>query len=139
MRTDRPWIISASVQTDKTVESIVEILKELNQLKSSKPISKNELQQLVNARTRNLPGRFQTMNSVMKTMVENFKIGMPLNDVTNYEKRYNQLSIKNIQQVITDQMKPKQLVWVVYGDLSKFVEGVRQLNLGDESILEQGL
>src|SRR5208283_2057382 len=57
-RGQRPYISVSAVQTDKTKESIVELVKEYNGIVSTKPITPEELTNAQNNATLALPGSF---------------------------------------------------------------------------------
>ncbi len=59
-RGQRPWIIYAPVQTDKTKESVQEVLKELREVTTTRPLSTEELDAAKDRMTRSLAGRWET-------------------------------------------------------------------------------
>ncbi len=91
---------------------------------------------MVQARTSNLPGRFITMNSVSKSMVDNFKMGLPLDDVLTYEQRYKAMTVEGLTEVVNQYIHPEKLIWVIHGDLSKIQAGISALNLGPVTVIE---
>ena len=55
-RGQRPFIVTAPVQTDKTRESMQEILGELTGIRESRPVTSDELGKAKDLRTLTLPG-----------------------------------------------------------------------------------
>ena len=55
-RGQRPFITYAAVQTDKTKESMVEVLKELKDILGERPATQEELTKIQKNRTLRLPG-----------------------------------------------------------------------------------
>src|SRR5512146_582181 len=63
-RGQRPWIIYAPVQTDKTKESLAELVKELHDVASSRPLTDSEVQGAKDRETLTLAGRWETGSAV---------------------------------------------------------------------------
>src|SRR5262249_49441593 len=57
-KAQRPYIVFAPVQTDKTKESLVETMKEVRDLVGSRPPTEPELDKAKDLVTRTLPGRW---------------------------------------------------------------------------------
>ena len=65
----RPFTASASVQTDKTAESMLEIHKELDIISSETPVSEVELATALDKRILTLPGRWETASAVALSLI----------------------------------------------------------------------
>ena len=63
-RAQRPFLAYASVQGDKTAETISEILQELSGMISAKPIEPDELDKVKQQQILELPGSHETMSSI---------------------------------------------------------------------------
>ena len=63
-RGQRPLVVFAPVQTDKTKESLAEINKEVRGILSDKPPTAEELAKVQSNETLSLPGSRETMNEV---------------------------------------------------------------------------
>jgi len=63
-RAQRPFIIFAPVQTDKTKESLAEVNKELRAILRDRPVTEEELARIQANETLSLPGSRETLNSV---------------------------------------------------------------------------
>ncbi|MFD8670755.1 insulinase family protein, partial [Streptomyces microflavus] len=62
----RPWIAQAAVQSDKTVESLAELKREIEAFSSgSKPISEAEVAKVRAANTLSLPGAYETGDALL--------------------------------------------------------------------------
>ena len=73
----RMFFAYAPVQTDKTVESLVEINKEMREILSSRLPTKEELAKAKDSQTLRLPGRFETKNAVLGAVVDMVQYGIP--------------------------------------------------------------
>ena len=136
-RGQRPFIVYATVQTDKTKESAVEIDRELREYRGERPASAKELDRAKKAQTLSLPGRWETSGAVGRTIAEIVRYGLADDYYGTFPGRVRALTIPDISASANDVIRPDQLVWVIVGDLSKIEGGVRELNLGELKRLDQ--
>lgn len=127
---ERPWIIYAPVQTDKTKESLQEIVREVAEFLGSNPAKADELDAVIKSQTRSLPGRFETAGAVLGSMVSNNRFGRRLDYATTLKAQYDALSLEDVNAEANVQIKPEELVWIIVGDVAKIEEGVKSLGLG---------
>ena len=131
----RPFMVYAPVQTDKTKESLQELLKELNAYKSSKPASAAELQRTVLNNVRSLPGSYETSNDVLGSLTASSRYGRPWNYPATVKDKYEALSITDITSAANEVIHPESLIWVIVGDREQIEAGVRSLNLGPIEVM----
>ncbi len=132
----RPWVVSAPVQIDKTAESLVEANKEVQALASAgKPVTQAEVDKIRANELRSLPGQFEVANAVSGMIMGNVRYGRP----DDYIARRSAV-IASMQPAQIDAaakaFDPNRMVWVVVGDLSKIEKPIRDLNLGPVEILD---
>ena len=135
-RGQRPFVIFAPVQTDKTKESLVEINKELHDVLGPRPPTPQELAKVQANETLSLPGSRETMNEVGSSIDELVEYGLPDDYYEKYAGRVRALQISDIEAAAKRVIRPDNLVWVVVGDRSKIEAGVRELNLGEVKFLD---
>jgi len=129
-RGQRPLIIYAPVQTDKTKESIIEVDKELRQYLVGNPATAEELDRAQKGQTLSLPGRWETASSVGSTIASIVRYGLSDDYYETFQQRVMDLSRETIHASARNVIHPDKLVWVIVGDLAKVEKGVRDLNLG---------
>ena len=126
----RPFIISAPVQTDRTAESLAELDRELRELLAQRPVTAEEIATFKKRNTLTLPGRWETARAVAGDIAELVRFGLP----DDYWDRYTGLvagvTVEEVNAAAQAVMEPGRLVWVVVGDLASIEEGVRALELG---------
>jgi len=130
------FLAIAPVQTDKTKESIQEIVKELKQYEGDKPATAEELAKVKANKTAKLPGAYETKGALLGSIVSTLEKGKDMQWLENYGERVNSLEVNNIRQVAKDVIRPEGLTWVIVGDLSKIEADVRALNLGEVTKLD---
>jgi zinc protease len=133
-RGQRPYLVYAPVQTDKTRESIAEILREMKAFKTTAPASAEELTRAVNINTRSLPGSFETAGAVLGSLAESERFGRPWDYPAGLKEAYEALTRADIAAAAAEAVHPESLIWVIVGDRAKIEAGVRALNLGDVEV-----
>ncbi|WP_425410808.1 M16 family metallopeptidase [Hyphococcus sp.] len=130
----RPYMVYAPVQTDKTLESLQELLKELNAYKSTAPATASELERTVLNNVRSLPGTYETSGDVLGSLTSSARYERPWNYPETVKVQYEALTLDDINAAAGEVIHPESLVWVIVGDREEIEEGVRSLNLGPMEI-----
>lgn len=134
-RGQRPWIIYAPVETDKTSESLAELVRELHDVTSARPLTDSEIAGAKDRQTLTLAGRWETNAAVAGALrtIETYRL--PINYYDTFASDIRALTPSDISRVVSEFIKPQHEVWVVVGDRAKIEPGVRALNLGPMQIL----
>ncbi len=133
----RPWLVYAPVQTDKTRESIAEIQKELANYLNSNPATADELQKVKNNNTNSLPGQYETAGAVLGTLENNHVYDRPADYITTLASNYRALTLDQVREKADEVLHPERLIWVIVGDRSEIDAGLKALNLGDIQYLDE--
>jgi zinc protease len=132
----RLWTASAPVQIDKTVESIQEMRREIDEYTSGKrPANAEEVARIQAITVRSLPGSYETGRSVLATIAAINRYGRPDDYVQLRKKKIEAMTPATVQQAVSA-FDPKQMTWIIVGDLSKIEAGVRGLNLGEVTVVD---
>jgi len=126
----RPFVAFAPVQTDKTMESMSEIKRELSEYLSSNPATDEEMAKVKDNNTLSLPGRWETNAAVLRDIGEIVTYDLPDDYWDIYPDSVRGLSLKQINDVAGQAIKPDNLTWVVVGDREKIESRIRELELG---------
>ncbi|MFN3959501.1 MAG: M16 family metallopeptidase [Parvularculaceae bacterium] len=129
-RGQRPYLVYAPVQTDKTKESIAELLKELRTFKTTRPATPAELKRAIENNTRSLPGSFETSGDVMGSLTSSNRFGRAWNYPETLKEQYEALRLADIGAAAAETVHPDSLIWVIVGDRAKIEAGVAALGLG---------
>ena len=128
--------VRAPVQTDKTIESIQEILKEYNGYITSNPITEQELDKAKKARTLRMPGNYETVGSLLNGVSGIVKYDRELDYLDTLADKRNMINLAEVINASTKYINPKKWTWIIVGDLSKVEEGIRNLELGEVKIIK---
>ena len=130
-RGQRPFIGYAPVQTDKTKESMQELLKELREIIASRPITAEEFAKVQTNQMLSLPGSWETIGAVGGSLNEIVQYSLADNYYQTYAEKIRALKLADAQAAAKKLVHPDNLVWVVVGDRAKIEAGVRELGLGE--------
>lgn len=123
----RPFLVFAPVQSDKTKESAAEITKEFKDITGSRPITDEEFNRTKNNTVLQLPGRWETNGSVNNSIIDIVKYGLPEDYYKTYNKQVNALTLQDVQKVTKQVVSPEKLTWFVVGDKAKIMDGLKEL------------
>jgi zinc protease len=130
-RGQRPYISISAVQTDKTKESMVELVKEYNGIVGAKKITLEELKDEQSNDTLGLPGTFETVQQLSGAYGNILQYGLPEDYYNTFTQKAIALTPDKANETAKKYILPDHLVWVVVGDMSKVEPGIRELNLGE--------
>ena len=127
----RPFLVYAPVQTDKTSESMAEIQREVTEIRGERPATDEEVLRVKDKNTLTLAGRWETANAVANSLVEMVRFGYPDDYWTTYPDKVRAVSDQQISRAAEDVVKPDGMIWVVVGDRTKIEQGIRDLGYSD--------
>jgi zinc protease len=132
----RPFYVSTQVQTDKTVEAMQEIAKEVNDIFHERPISDAEFQQVRNAQALRLSGRWETLDHVMDSLAECVTFRLPDDYFQMAAQRAASVTCAETRQAAIRIIQPKNLSWIIVGDRTKIEASLKASGLGELRLLE---
>ena len=134
---DQAFAITGNVQTDKTVESMREILREYRELVSTRPVTEAEHERLVLNWTRTIPGRFSTAGSILNSLTRSGRRDLPLDYDERAADRILSVTVDDVNTKAREIIDPESLTWVVVGDLDAIEDGVRAFGYGDVEVWDE--
>ncbi len=135
-RGQRPFIVYAPVQTDKTKESLTEVVNELRGITQSRPVTAEELAKAKANLTLSLPGQWETIGALGGSVEEIVRFDLPHDYYTTFASKVRELQVADLSTAAKETIQPDKLVWVVVGDRAKIEPGIRELNLGPLQFLD---
>tara|TARA_B100000809_G_scaffold94308_1_gene92934 strand:- start:5661 stop:8393 length:2733 start_codon:yes stop_codon:yes gene_type:complete len=131
----RPMLVYAPVQTDKTIPSIQEIIREYDEYLSSNPAKDEELEAIVKDLSLGLIGDYETFGALMSGLSGIVSQGRDDNYIDTLPTKYRSMTIDDINSAAKRYLDPSIWTWVIIGDLSKIEEGIEELNLGKIEVI----
>jgi zinc protease len=135
-RGQRPWLMYAPVQTDRTRESVQELLKEVREVSSSRPLSPEELDHAKDRMTRTLAGRWETGENVARAMAEIVTYDLPEDYYRTFAAKVRAVTAEAVNGTTQRLIAPDHLVLVVVGDRTRIEPGIRELGLGEPRLID---
>jgi zinc protease len=130
-RGQRPFIVIAPVQTDKTREALLEVAKELRDVAGARPVRGEEFASIMRTQTLGLPGRWATLAALENAVLQLVNYKYPDDYFSTYARRVRALTEQNLAEAAAKYIRPEEAVWLIVGDLAQIEAGVRQLKLGE--------
>ena len=126
----RPYLVWAPVQTDKTAEAMAEIQKELTGIIGDKPVTEAEFSRAKDKKVLTLPGRWETARAVGRDIAKLVKNKLPDDYWDKYPQEVRAVNLSEVNAAAKNHVKPGQLTWVVVGDMGKVEDKIRKLGYG---------
>ncbi len=130
-RGQRTFLVLAPVQTDKTKESMVEVMKEIRDVAGARPVSGEEFASIMRNMNSRLPGRFETLSSLEGAAVDLVNYKLPDDYWLKYGDNMRTLTESQLSDAAKKFVRPDEIVWIVIGDLSKIEKGIGELGFGE--------
>jgi zinc protease len=135
-RAQRPYLAMASVQTDKTRESLVEFRKEIGGILGERPPTDNELKRFKDQQVLRMAGTRETLRAVSGLIKDSMVLGLPDDYYDLYPGRVDALRVPDISDAAKTLLDSNRLVWVIVGDRKKIEPDVRALNFGELHVVD---
>ncbi len=121
------FLIVGSVRTDVTRASIDEVMKELEQVGSTRPITEQEWRRTIGGELLGYPNGFEQIGSVARRFGDIPRLGRPLDWFERWPARVEAVTLPQTNQVASTYGKPGDYDVVISGDEAKVLptlEGV---------------
>lgn len=135
-RGQRMWLVYAPVQTDRTGDSIKELLGEFDGYLSDEKATDSELDKSVKNNVNSLPGQFETGGAVLQSMLSNQRFDRDDDYVESLTGKYESLDLDEVHDAADNVIKANRLTWLVVGDREQIESELRALELGPLSIMD---
>ncbi|HUF77228.1 MAG TPA: pitrilysin family protein [Longimicrobiales bacterium] len=129
-RGQRPFLVLAPVQSDRTTESVQELISELQGIVGERPVTEEELDRTIRSRTLTLPGSWETNGAVLGSIAEIERFDLPEDYFDTLAGRIRGMTTEQLDAAARRVVQPDRVIWVVVGDKESIEEGLRGLGLG---------
>ena len=135
-RGQRPFIVYAPVQTDKTSESMTEVANELRGILDNAPPTEEEVLKAQQNQTLTLAGQWETNSAVQGSIGQMVRYNLPDDYFDTYTDRIRALNVSQVSTAAQEVVRPDNLVWIVVGDRAVIEPKIRGLGLGEIFIMD---
>jgi predicted Zn-dependent peptidase len=131
-----PFVLQASVQSDATADAIKEGLREIEEIRGARPVSRAELETGRAALTRGFARNFETAEQVARAAAQMALHDLPEDYYTSFVPRMLAITETDVTAAAHRHLHPDQMLTVIVGDRDKVGSSLDSLGLGDPMILE---
>lgn len=135
-RGQRIWFVYAPVQTDRTADSIKELIGEFDAYLGDMKATDGELAKSIQQSVNSLPGQFETGSAVLESLLSNRRFGRGDEYVESLAGRYLALDLDDVHDAAADVIRPNRVTWLVVGDREKIEAELIALRLGPVSVMD---
>ncbi|MEI6411796.1 MAG: pitrilysin family protein [Bacteroidota bacterium] len=128
-RAQRPYLVFAPVQTDKTKESVQEVMKEMKNFVGDKPMTQAEFDKTKQNTVLSTAGMWETNGRVNGSVIQIVKYGLADDYWKQYSNRVQKLTLPEVQNVAKTMVQPNNLGWFMAGDAEKIMPGLKELGI----------
>jgi zinc protease len=132
----RPWMLSAPVQSDRTVDAIAEIRRELEEFLGAHPATPDEVTKIRQRDVRALSGQYETNAAVGAAIADIVRFGRPDDWVRTLRQRLEAQTDAAVRDAAAKAFRPGALTWVIVGDLDQIEAPIRALGLGELQVID---
>jgi zinc protease len=122
----RPFLLFAGVQTDKSKESVQEVMKEFKSIITDKPVTPEEFERNKNNQIMQMPGMWETNGSVRSSLSTMVKYGLPNDYYKNYDKNIRATTVEDVRKLAKQVVDPAKINWFVVGDKEKILATMKE-------------
>ena len=127
---------STQVRTDVTKESIAELMKELREIRGTRPVTAAELKKAQENLVLQLPGDHESLGEVAGYINRLVTYDLPEDYLTTYPQKVRATTADALTQLAKQRVLPEQMVFVVVGDRKVIEPKIRELALGPIEFLD---
>ncbi len=100
-------------------------------INAKKPISENEFKQQQSATLMELPGGYESNGDLRGQLEDVILYNKGLSYLNNISTTIHDLSLTNVQTAAGQYIIPQNLTWLIIGDKSKVLQGLKEMNWGE--------
>jgi zinc protease len=130
------FMVRAPVQSDKTAAAMQELLKELKDLRTTRPPTDTELRFARDSLVSGLPGGNETATEVANSYSDVITYGLADSYWSDVVEQVQGLTTLQLRSAAQKLLQPEALTWIVVGDLARIESQVRALNLGEVKVFD---
>ncbi len=120
------WRAFGTVQADKTKESVIEFLKELDDIAGAKPVTAEELAHAVANRIRGYAQQFEAVGQIAGEVGNLWTLGMPMTELEQLPEELGKTSLDSVRAVAAKYAAARGSTLLLIGNLSMIETGVRR-------------
>ena len=122
-------VAGGGVQTEVTKETVIETLKEFNEIVGDRPVTETEFTDAVQGLLRSLPAQFETQSRIVAQLTRMVAYDLPDDYLARLPDSLAQVNLEDVRRVGSELLDVGHLNIVIAGDASAVEPGLRELGL----------
>lgn len=133
-----PFVTGAAVQSAVTKESVVEFMRELQEIRTTRPPSAEEVERTRTALVRREPLRLETNAQIASRLTDLIHFRLPPGYFDDYTDRIAAVTVEDVHRVAREHLDPDEIAIVIVGDRATIEQDLRTLGYPVEVVAIQG-
>jgi len=129
------FLVSAPVHTQYTKESLSELVREMTEIRTTRPLTAEEVTDSRNRRIMGFPQQFETIAGVAGQLEDLVRNDLPLDTWQRFRAQIEGFTAADLTAAAEAHLHPDRMIWVIVGDWDKIGEGLKSLDLGPVQVL----
>jgi len=130
-----PFVLQTSVQTEVTAAAIGEALREVDDIRKTRPATVDELTLARASVTQGYARGFETAQQVARGVSQLALHGLPDTYFEEFVPRVEAVTLEDVRRVATQYLDSTRMTTLVVGDYDRIASTLSALNLGEAAIL----
>lgn len=122
-----PFVAQAGVESSVTKESIVEFMRELEEIRNARPATEEEVEFARTSIIRREPLTLETNGQIANRIRDLILFGLPLDYFDEYNQRVAAVTRDDVNRVARQYLQPGRVAIVVVGDRANIERQLREL------------
>lgn len=124
-----PYVVSTSVQADKTGAALAELRTLMADFVTRAPLTQAEFTRAVNGGINEMPGNFASRSSIVAVLSRNARLDRPDDYYARLPDRLRAMTRQEAQAAFQAAVDPARAIWVVVGDAAQVLPQLEGLGL----------
>ena len=122
-------VAGGGVQTAVTKETVIETLREFNEIVGERPVTEAEFTDAVQGLLRSMPAQFETQSRIVAQLTRMVAYDLPDDYLARLPDSLAQVNLDDVRRVASELLDVNHLNIVIAGDASVVEPGLRELGL----------
>lgn len=133
-----PFLAGGGVQTAVTRESVIEFMKELEEIRGARPVTAEELEFAKASEIRGEPLSLETNAQIAGRIQQLIIYDLPADYFDDYADRVAAVTLADVNRVAREQLHPERFAIVIVGDRASIESGLATLPYPIEIVTIEG-
>ena len=122
-------VAGGGVQTAVTKETVIETLKEFNEINGDRPVTETEYRDAIDGVTRSIPSQFETQYQVISQLARIVTFDLPDDYFVQFPQRLAETTLEDVRHAGNELLDVEHLNIVIAGDAAEIESGLSELGL----------